>query len=629
VKLNYQLTPGNQLIWSHQRTTKNQPFRNGQGANAKNYIEDSTQNEEAVYFTNKVQFTSILSNRMTLDTAWQWYNLYDPRYAHVKQTPWSDSQTGIVRGAFGAETDTYRNRHQMYANLNYSMRSHELKTGFGEIYENNGGKRDCEFNDDAHSLVPCVSMSYSSGQPNTVTISDGPIPDNGRNELLNTYFFVQDKWSVGRRLTLNLGVRYDRYHSWYPEQGNPGTGPWASAQFFPTSLFKTNYPRQDMPALWSLVPRLAFVYDVRGNGKTAIKGSYGRYGENTGTFADQINPLSAHTAQYNLCNATRTTGCATLPITVAKIAALPAPTTTTAGTFTVDPNLTNAYTDEYTAGIEQELVENLGVSALYVRKIGHNSRNTINQTYLTSEYTPLTGIDLGPDARLGTTDDKRITIFERNPATRPANNFHTNTDTGSNFSTIELSLTKRFSHRWSVLTGYDWTKLNAAGSTSTDPNVLAYQNGHYHQWTYKVLGSYNGPYGINLSGTFNTQQGAPYNRTQQFSNALRNILDAAGNPRGDLRQGTGAITVENNAYYLPVVKLLSVRAEKKFRIKEGHTVDAIFDAYNFFNWNTPTSRDSVTALITPVAGGPTISRFGVTSGILSPAIFKLGARYSF
>src|SRR5262245_33238679 len=230
-KLNYQLTPGNQLVWSHQRTTKNQPYRNGMGANAKNYIVDSTQNEEAIYFTNKVQFTSVLTNRMTLDTAWQWYNLFDPRYAHVKATPYSDTVTLIQRGAFGRETDTYRNRHQFYGNIGYSREGHELKLGFGEIYENNGGKTDCEFNDAAHSAVPCVTLTYSNGSPSSMTIADGPLKDS-ENELLNTYAFAQDKWQIGRKLTLNLGIRFDRYKSWYPSQSNAGTGPFASSAFF-------------------------------------------------------------------------------------------------------------------------------------------------------------------------------------------------------------------------------------------------------------------------------------------------------------------------------------------------------------------------------------------------------------
>ena len=36
-----------------------------------------------------------------------------------------------------------------------------------------------------------------------------------------------------RKFTLNVGVRYDRYSSFLPEQGNPGTGPFATPNIFP------------------------------------------------------------------------------------------------------------------------------------------------------------------------------------------------------------------------------------------------------------------------------------------------------------------------------------------------------------------------------------------------------------
>jgi hypothetical protein len=634
-KLNYQLTPSNQLVWSHQRTTKNQPYRNGQGANAKNFIIESTQNEEAVYFTNKAQFTSVISNRMTLDTAWQWYNLFDPRYAWVKKTPLNDTGTGARRGAFGAESDTYRNRHQVYINMAYSRSglggTHDLKFGFGEIYENNGGKDDCAFNDDAHSLVPCVSLTYINGVPDEATITDGPLPDS-RNELLNTYAFLQDKWQIGQRLTLNLGVRFDRYHSWYPAQGNPGTGPFANTQFFPTARFGTDYERQDMPILTNVVPRLAFVYDVFGNTKTALKASYGRYAENTGTFASTINPQSLHNATYDLCNQNTTTNCATLPISVTKLAAIrPSGISADAVLPAIDPNLSNAYLDEFTAGIEQELVENLGVSVLWVRKIGKNERVTLNRTYATTEYTPLTGIDLGPDGLLNTADDNRITIYERVPATRGQNSILQNVDSGNNYSTIEFNLQKRFSRGWQVITGYDWTKSNTGGiHNTTDPNTLTNQNGHFSQWTYKLLGSVTLPYGIGFSGTFNAQQGAVYNRTQQFTGGLRNILNPDGTTRtNNLRQGSLTVTVEPNGYYLPVAKLTSLRFEKRFQITEGQNLEAMFDLYNMFNWNTITAKDAVTGRITPVATGVSIPRFGVATNVMPPRIFKLGVRYNF
>jgi hypothetical protein len=386
-----------------------------------------------------------------------------------------------------------------------------------------------------------------------------------------------------------------------------------------------------MPILSSLVPRLAFVYDVFGNTRTALKASYGRYGENTGTFASTINPQSIQTSTYNACNTNVTTNCATLPVTVEKLLAI-SPTSTSAQAVlpAIDENLSNAYTDEYTFGIEHEIMRDLGVSVLFVRKVGHNQRITLNRTYLLTEYVPVTGIDLGVDGLLGTSDDKQLTIYERAVGTRGANNLLTNDGGGNNYGTVEFTVTKRFSNNWTMLTGYDWTKSNNAGSTSLDPNVLAFQNGHSDSWTYKLLGSVDLPMGIKFSGTFNAQKGAAYNRTQQFTGALRNILNADGTTRTtNLRQGTGAITIENNAYYLPVAKLSSLRAEKTFRVTESQSVDAMFDLYNMFNWNTITARDQNTGRITPVATGIQIPRFGVATNVMPPRIFKLGVRYNF
>ena len=42
--------------------------------------------------------------------------------------------------------------------------------------------------------------------------------------------YINDKITMSRKLTLNVGVRYDRYSSFLPEQGNPGTGPFATPE---------------------------------------------------------------------------------------------------------------------------------------------------------------------------------------------------------------------------------------------------------------------------------------------------------------------------------------------------------------------------------------------------------------
>ena len=96
-------------------------------------------------------------------------------------------------------------------------------------------------------------------------------------------FFVQDAWSVGRHLTLNLGVRYDHNIGILPEQSTPG-GPFSAARTVAEST-----PIKQNLAVW----RTGVVYDPIGDGKTALKASYSRYGLQVGIDrVTNVNPLT-------------------------------------------------------------------------------------------------------------------------------------------------------------------------------------------------------------------------------------------------------------------------------------------------------------------------------------------------
>jgi hypothetical protein len=105
--------------------------------------------------------------------------------------------------------------------------------------------------------------------------------------------FVQDDWKVTRRLTLNLGLRGDHLGSWEPftstgvatYTGNTAIGPNAFAPGITWHGANSSIPlsgRTVDAITWQ--PRIGLALDLRGNGKTVLRGGWGEYG-----YRDQWN----------------------------------------------------------------------------------------------------------------------------------------------------------------------------------------------------------------------------------------------------------------------------------------------------------------------------------------------------
>ena len=183
--------------------------------------------------------------------------------------------------------------------------------------------------------------------------------------LATTSFFVTDTWTIDR-LTLNLGARFDRYRVWLPEQSLP------AGRFVPAAL---NFAEVSEVVVFNhIVPRFGATYDLTGDGKTVLKGNWGRFYFNPGVnLADAVNPNTANqyadwtlerSEQRSRVSGRRSRRAQTRFGGVANAA--------------IDPNLENSYTDEASVFVERAVMNDLGVRVGYVWKKDNDGWQQVN-----------------------------------------------------------------------------------------------------------------------------------------------------------------------------------------------------------------------------------------------------------
>jgi len=629
-KVSFQASPSNRFIAFQQWGRK---FERSKTSEVRSY--DARSDRDVLTRPSKVEWQGVHGNTLIASFLYGDY-LYDSVIGSntaglVGRT---DVATRRVTGESGVAGD-----HQVssmkqstgavtWYKPNWLAGNHEFKAGFD--YSTNYKV--------LGSLGPAKNyyLFTRNGAPFEFLAFNAPSEPKVQANLLGSY--VRDSWTVGRRVTLNLGLRYDRQDAFVPDQCRDASNPLPGGSVvFPTACF----PSVQLNIWNSVAPRLHAAYDLSGNGKTVIKGGWGRY-----THMRQLEPdalrvsnVAIRTAVYRWHdlngNNDYDPGEVNLDLngpdfvqTVGRLSqgrSLPgAPPSSV-----VNPDEKQPKYDELSVSLEHELISNFAVRATGLYSRTFNVLRIQNNLRPYGAYNiPITNRDPGPDGVLGTADDGGLlTYYEFSPALAgaqfevfmPVNDPSVN----ESYKSFELAAVKRLANRWQFMASYAATKNNVpnccAYNTSNifgvlqsahevgnlDPNDEINRADHTWEWNGKAMGAYIFPADVQVSANFEHRSGDVFARQVLFTggNTIPSILLNV-EPLGSQR--------------LPNLNLVTLRAEKTFAVYKTHKLAVRLNVYNALNASTATDEE-------PRAG----EEFLRPAAILPPRIAELSASYTF
>jgi hypothetical protein len=408
---------------------------------------------------------------------------------------------------------------------------------FGVEYENNKGNRHY-----SHTR----NIYYRNGDPYR-WYDYGEYISSRKAERIGAY--AQDSWSVNERLTINIGFRIDR---WWASAGDPDNALGIAG----TDTFR----KMTDPAY-----RIGFAYDLFGDGKTVLRAFAGRYYE--GVVSGNINEMVSYvppTRRYHWDGSNW--------YLYSEYGG------SDPDAYSLDPDMTNQYTEGFMVGLERELRPNLSAGVTFVYKRDKDMMGEILENATWREGSVNFSNENGSYSGTYYFDYREVDpILVTNPKKGMNGVLE---DPFREYYGLIFDVAKRMSNNWSgfanyvysynvgntsqgygTIQGYDfWSNpndfINAGGRMPEErPHVL------------KVGGTYIAPFDINLSPVVTFMSGKPYGLYYRPSGQDDSILikKIDGEDRNDS---------EFN---------IDFRIEKFFMFKDRYRVGVLLDVFNVLN----------------------------------------------
>lgn len=599
----YLYTTNNKVAWQVSQATQFSYFFtlqrkvNGHRLGG-NFADSRASNNNNKYPTvHQVKWTKSQSSRLLFDASTSHF-LVDDRFSRQPGVEDGDiARFDEVNNYATIALGTYSN-NPMYrgvgiASVSFFTTTHDIKAGYSINYAKRTGNV---------NSTSGMRIIYRSGISDRVQTYNTPVSSVTQDREQG--LFIQDKWRPTRKLTLNLGLRFETNYGWMPETCQPQT-PFITGQCF---------AGVDGAPDWKAVnPRFSLIYDLLGNGSTALKFAANRYVVPVGVqVVGRVNPVrsTSDNRQWlpqSRCSEAATLGCDRNGDLIPQVSELGPSSGYNLGT-------TNRYADgydwpnanEYTVELQRQLPGNLVLSGGYTRREKRNQLGVRNMAVPTSTYTALNVVEAN--------SQQSVTVYNQALALRGRvdNLWDNDPEMNSTYSGGDITLNKRLSNGWMMTGGLSMGKnVGYVGVEDlNNPNSKPFSRGIQGDdvpVSFRMSGLYELPYGLSLSGSYQYQSGFPELTTVSVANNTVALTQGAQTvivkERGDVRY--------------PSLHQVDFSLRKAFRMG-SRVFQPRLDIYNASN--NATIRTWVTQL------GNTYHR---PSAIQRGALIKAGFHYDF
>lgn len=389
-----------------------------QGNNSLNDQSDGFQDATAGNFTtNQLQLANLTLNSMLSNTVVNtftfgfqyWNNVIDSkvRTPLITFPSGGSNNCGVGGSCFGTNTNvpqqSFQRKWQFKDDISKSWNNHTFKAGVDYIFNPTLGGY-FEFNDTLEvdfgadpSQITTDKVNFPQGfaTPGAVagmSISNGDPATNvpGGTKQFGTYF--QDDWKATRRLTLNLGLRWDRDFNFVGGSSINNSRTYqelvAISNISPLAKqFTYKKPGDDNR---NFSPRVGFAYDLTGSGRHVLRGGFGLYYgnifQNIPLFMEQLSNPTVFQTQFSIGVPTDIVPGTGIPLGNYRYGVDPLPTVGAPSTQLLpgstgrimDPLYRNPMTEEENIGYSWQLSNSSVIEAEYVHVLGLHLNKTIN-----------------------------------------------------------------------------------------------------------------------------------------------------------------------------------------------------------------------------------------------------------